>query len=379
MDYVPCDAGMAQRSRSSSITLSALADLAEGLVECSASADSGGAGLNQRSRRGTLLSGSRAGLPDDGSDGIGADFGCHGGVGSTKKRKKCHVDGVVGSGGCLDSNTRGGLLVSGHATATESRKVKQRLERNRDAAQAYRRRKKEQLLTLSARIVELEKENATLREELRVGAVVTASAAGAAAAGGGMETSSNEDPAAGPIVITRGSSPQDTSHSTIDCSSTCSNGGTGSNGSGMANKHRGNDDFKANVMDNRAMGAKLTKKLLSLPKVCRGHQAQFIIYFNAEMRILSAPPEYFELFGSRMLANRMHIAHGLSTAEKDKLFEACRLVQSEGLERTLALTRVHGENRIQVNLKIFPPVGIPGHQGMLLSASELALGFVVTT
>ena len=90
------------------------------------------------------------------------------------------------------------------------------------------------------------------------------------------------------------------------------------------------------------------------------------------MKIVSAPPEYFELFGAEPSSEKS-IAHGMSTSDSEKLFEACRLARGT----PFGCTRVCGRDHIQVNLQIFPPAVVPGQEQTLLCASEMALGFVI--
>ena len=182
-----------RRSRSSSLTLSALADLAEAVESSSSprarSASSDGIVTQQRSRRGTLLSSAGGGGNGGGNANVrGAAAAAAGGASVLSAKKKRRKTAAGAKAVDADGASATGSKLTGVAV-----KAKQRLERNRDAAQAYRRRKKEQLVMLSARIKELEAENAALRERMDVGG------------GGGEGKLKNCDgAAAGPAVDTGG-------------------------------------------------------------------------------------------------------------------------------------------------------------------------------
>ena len=384
------DAAEERRSRSSSLTLSALADLAEAVESSSsssssssprrarsASLDNGGGGARQRSRRGTLLSsggagGAAAGIRDSGSSAL-----------SVKKKRRKTAAGAAAAGcdGFLASASLVSAAIGGGEHAGKG-KAKQRLERNRDAAQAYRRRKKEQLLMLSARIAELEAENAALRMSMDAGVGDhgrEATNSDESATGSAVNAAAAPPPGAAAALATGSASTRVVFALQPSTSTSSRNGGltppmTDGNGDNASSSSSSSPSSSSSSKQSNAAATGGAKQPPAKPSVYRGHLAQFNIYFNADMKIVSAPPEYFELFGSPPNSESgMSIAHGLSSSDSEKLFEACKLAQST----PFGCTRVCGPNRIQVILKIFPPVVVPGQEHTLLCASELALGFVV--
>ena len=172
MSYVSSNAEAKRRSRSSSLTLSALADLAEAVEGGSQqiSVKQSHAGTFPSFEAATALAVS---TPSPTSRWITNDCS----LAKTKSNAKALIQRVVdGTVQQISAKKRKRSTSEAlEATSNKHENVtsmvkscsKRRLERNRNAAQAYRRRKKEQLVSLKNQIKELETENILLRERLK--------------------------------------------------------------------------------------------------------------------------------------------------------------------------------------------------------------------
>ncbi len=291
--------------------------------------------------------------------------------------------------------TRPPGYVHGNTKKDATGKQKVRLERNRDAAQAYRRRKKEQLITLQARIDELE----AMNDALRVQMLETCGIA--------LDREPSRVPHLLAHVVTNADSTNDTHEYAAHAANAVRTAvakqlGSAKHKAAMAAMEAA--VAAAGAASSSSPSSSSTPAVTPTPSaphsdvatvasavpgtnpdqtVFKGHTAQFALYFDTSLNIISAPGEYYQLFDEAPRSTgsnssdppALSITHGLSPEDTQKVVQTATMTQRMNSPNVATVMRtMKGGETANVQFTIYPPTA---QSGGCFCATENVEGYVV--